>query len=259
VIGGIRVGIGHFGEHPGADEPLALAILGNLVRNIDIEAVAKQPSGPALAVADQPPVFHHRRRGFRQDGSGAGLGLCPRCRPRNRSRRLRLLRLRRWFGSGLWRQRRGLTGDPWHRGADQELDLCVSRQQIEVLRFAAGEDVHVEIVAKSGGCGHGIVFVRFRQLLKPFVGLAVDNGALFNPAYLALFRLYLEEAAAAFENLERLPVHDLGHTFRNSGHAVVEVHLPRGDVDGVVVLRAKAAASGDQPQNAQDKEQKNQP
>jgi len=81
--------------------------------------------------------------------------------------------------------------------------------------------VHIEIVAQNGRCGHGIVLMRFGQLREPVVSLAVDHGPLFNPADLVLFGFYLEKASAVLQNLERLPVHHLGHALRDRGHAVV--------------------------------------
>jgi hypothetical protein len=87
-------------------------------------------------------------------------------------------------------------------------------------------------------------------LRKRIVCLAVDNRALFDPADLVFFSPHFEESAAVLKNLERLPVHDLSHALRNGCNAVVKIHLARRDVDGFVLLMAKAAAPRSKHGNA---------
>ena len=54
-----------------------------------------------------------------------------------------------------------------------------------------------------------------------------------------------------FEDFERLAVDHLGHAVGDGSHAIMQVHLPRGDIDRVVMLLAEAVASGRKRENAQ--------
>ena len=111
-----------------------------------------------------------------------------------------------------------------------------------MLRIAAGRDVQINVVADRS-CGHDrILFVLGGELNKGIAGLGVDNGALFNPADLVLLGSDLEEAPAAFEDFELLPVHHLGHAIGDGGYPVVEVHLAGGDVHRLVPLLVKPGA-----------------
>jgi hypothetical protein len=58
-----------------------------------------------------------------------------------------------------------------------------------------------------------------------------------------------------FENLQRLPVHYLGHALRNRSYAVVKIHLPRRDIDGFVFLVPEAPASRPDPYSANSQNQ----
>ena len=80
-----------------------------------------------------------------------------------------------------------------------------------MLGFAARQHVHVEVVVQGRRRCHRVVLMRRRQLRKGLVGLLVDHRTLFDPADLILLRLDLQESLAAFEHLQRLPVHHLGH------------------------------------------------
>ena len=80
------------------------------------------------------------------------------------------------------------------------------------------------------------------QLGESVIGLAVDDGAFFNPAYFVLFRLYLDKSATALEHLKFLAVSDHRHAFTYCGNAIVEKHLPRGDVHRVMVFVLEALA-----------------
>ncbi len=50
-----------------------------------------------------------------------------------------------------------------------------------------------------------------------------------------------------FKNLERLSVHHLSHALRDCGDAVVQIHLPRRNINGFILLMAEAAAPGNKP------------
>ncbi len=130
------------------------------------------------------------------------------------------------------------------------MDLGVAGKQIEVIRIATGKNVHVEVVAESGGGGSGVVFVRGGELNEGLAGVGVDDGALLNPADLVLLGFDLEKTAVALEDLERLAVDDFSDALRDGGDAVVEIHVARSDVDGVVFWLAETAATRDQPQEA---------
>ena len=57
-----------------------------------------------------------------------------------------------------------------------------------------------------------------------------------------------------FEDFERLAVDHLGHAVGDGSHAIMQVHLPRGDIDRVVMLLAEAVASGRKRENAQQED-----
>ena len=103
--------------------------------------------------------------------------------------------------------------------------------------------MQIHVIAQHSGGDHGILLVLFRQLLKLVVQVAVDDRMLFDPADLILLSLHLEEAAAALEHFERLPIGHFAHAIGDGGHAVVQVHLPRGDIHGVVLLMTNATAA----------------
>ncbi len=96
-----------------------------------------------------------------------------------------------------------------------------------------------------------------RHLDESVVSVAIDDGTLFNPADLVLVCLHLEKSPVALQNLKRLSIHDFGHTLRNCRYPVVEIHLPRRNVDGFIFLVAKVAASRGKSQKTQGKRQKN--
>ncbi len=93
------------------------------------------------------------------------------------------------------------------------------------------------------------------KLCESVVRLAVDNGALFNPADFVLLGLYLDKAAAVFEDFKLLAVGHHGDAFADGGHAVMQIHLPRGDVNAVRILVLKALAPCGQPDKSKHSEQ----
>jgi hypothetical protein len=80
-------------------------------------------------------------------------------------------------------------------------------------------------------------------LFKRRVGLFVDYGVLLNPPDFVFAGLHFEEAPPGFENLERLSIHDLGYAIGNGGYAIVEIHLRRRHIDGLVLHFAKPVTS----------------
>ena len=152
------------------------------------------------------------------------------------------------FAPGRDSGRRGRLGD---RGAGQQLHFGVGRQQIKALRLPAGEQMQVDVVADDAGGHDRVLLVLSAELGEGVVGLGVDDRAFFNPANLVLLCLHLEEAAAVFQHFKLLAVGDLGHAVGDGGHAVVQIGLPRGDVDGIVPLGAEAAAPGTKCQQTQ--------
>ena len=123
------------------------------------------------------------------------------------------------------------------------MHLRIARQQIKTVRIPARRQVQVNVVAQGSGGHHLVVLVLDAKLFKGLEGFAVDNRPLFNPADLLLLGSHLEEAAAVLEHFERLAVADLGHAIGNGGYAVVQIRLPRIDVDRVVALAAQTVAS----------------
>jgi len=119
-----------------------------------------------------------------------------------------------------------------------------------MVGLAAGQQVHVEVVAERGGCGYGILPVIVGELDKALIGLALDDGVGLDPSDFILLRPDLEEALAALEDLERLAIDDLRDAVRDGGDTVVKVHLAGGDVDGVKVLVVEAAATGGEGEQA---------
>jgi hypothetical protein len=65
---------------------------------------------------------------------------------------------------------------------------------------------------------------------------------LFDPANLIFLCFDFEKAATMLEHLERLAIRDFPDTVRHGGHAIMQVHLPRGNIHGFVVLGVKAIA-----------------
>ena len=105
--------------------------------------------------------------------------------------------------------------------------------------------MQIDVVAENGGGDHRILFVLVGKLIEGTESFAVDHGSLFNPADLVLLGLYLQKAAAMLEYIEGLAVDHFGHAIGDSGHTVMQVHLPDGNVDGFVplMLEARAPAS----------------
>ena len=52
------------------------------------------------------------------------------------------------------------------------------------------------------------------------------------------------------QHFQRLAVGHLGHAIGDSGHAIMQVHLPRGDVNRVVMLLAETIAAGGEHEKA---------
>ena len=222
VVRSRGLGVVNLVQHVCAHVPLALAISANLVGHIHIHAAGQQPTGTALPVAHQPPVFQHRRFGIGQPGNmRCARGRCL------RSGILRgsfcsLARPQRRLGSPL-RHGRNLG----NRGSRQKLNLSVRRQKIEPFRLAAGRQMQVDVVAHHAGGHHRVRLVLNAKLIKSIEGLGVDYRPLLNPSDLVLLCLHLEKAAAMLQHLQRLAIGHLGHAVGDGGHAVMQVHLPR--------------------------------
>ncbi len=112
-----------------------------------------------------------------------------------------------------------------------------------MLRVPPGIQVQIHVIAQHGRGDHRILLVLFCELLKFVVQIAVDDRMLFDPADLIFLSLHLEEAAAVLEHLERLPIGHFAHAIGDRGHAVVQVHLPRGNIHRVVLLMTNTVAA----------------
>jgi hypothetical protein len=120
-----------------------------------------------------------------------------------------------------------------------------------VIGVAAGENVEIYVVAEDGGSDNGIVFVAGGKLGVRIERFCVDHCTVFNPADLVFLGLDFEEPVAAFEDYEPLAIHHFGYAIGDGGDAVVQVHLARGDVHGIVLFLVKARTSGEEYSKAQ--------
>jgi hypothetical protein len=93
-----------------------------------------------------------------------------------------------------------------------------------------------------------VIFGEFREFL---VGLIVDDGAFFNPADFILLRLHFEKPAVVFENFELLAVGHQTYALTYGSKAVVQITLPRGHINSVVLLMLHALATRSQDDQAQ--------
>ena len=124
-----------------------------------------------------------------------------------------------------------------------------------MFRLPAWEDVQIDVVAQNGGGDYRVLLMLGGNPIEGGEGLAVDHGPLFNPAGLVLLGRDFQETASVFQHLERLAVDHLGHTIGDGGHAVVQVHLPHGNVDGFVMHMAKARAPGGKRKEREQEQQ----
>jgi hypothetical protein len=113
-----------------------------------------------------------------------------------------------------------------------------------VIGVAAGQNVEIYVIAKDGGGYHRVVFVAAGELSIRIECFCIDHCPLFNPAYLVFLCLDFEEPVATFEDYEPLAVYHFGNTIGDGGDAVLQIHLPGGDVHSVVlfVVESRAAA-----------------
>jgi hypothetical protein len=86
------------------------------------------------------------------------------------------------------------------------------------------------------------------------IALRIDDGALFNPADFVLIRLYPQKAASVLQHFELLSVDDLADAIGNGGHAIMQVHLPGGNIDGLMLLAAQPVATCIEEKNAGQKQ-----
>ena len=177
-------------------------------------------------------------------GRDRGLGLRRGRRDRRTTRRIPLCRsLRDTRSTRPMVRRRCSRGCLRHRRPRQQFQFGVGRQQPEAFGVPPRRQVQVHVIAKHGGGHHGILLVLVGKLRKCVVELAVDHRVFFDPPDLVLLRLYLEEAAAVFQHLERLPVGHLADAIRNRRHPIMQIHLPRRHVDRVMLLVMKLFAA----------------
>jgi hypothetical protein len=123
-----------------------------------------------------------------------------------------------------------------------------------VLGLATGEDVKVDVVADGGVGDDGVFLVLSGELGEGVVGVGGEDGVLFDPADLVFLGFDAEEAAAVLEDFKLLAVDHLADAVGDGGDAVVEVHLPGGYVDGLVVLGMEALAAGSEQEQAEQGE-----
>ncbi len=102
----------------------------------------------------------------------------------------------------------------------------------------------IEVVAELAVGYYGIADVLPGKALKLGVELVVDDGVIFEPAYFALGGTHLDEAFAVLDDFEGLAVGDEADAVGDSGDAVVQISLTRGDVDILMQLMMEAGAAG---------------
>jgi hypothetical protein len=85
------------------------------------------------------------------------------------------------------------------------------------------------------------------------VCLGVDHRMLFNPADLVFLRSNFQESPSVLEHFELLAIHHLGHAIRNRGDAIVQIHLPRGNINRLVHFLVQTVASRGEGKRAQQK------
>ncbi len=205
-------------EDVGADDALAVGVAEEGVGGDDVGHAAVEPAGLALAIADEPPVFH---------------GGCWGC------------------SGGVWRGRGGGYagrkgfGDG---GAFEEAERIVFGEEVEVVGGAAGSDVEVDLVAGGGGGDDGVVFVGFTEGFERICDGGAGGLALFDPADGAVGGLYFKEAAGMVEDDELFAVGDGAGAVGDGGDAVAEDGFLGGDVDvltGGLGVEVGAAREGE--------------
>jgi hypothetical protein len=93
------------------------------------------------------------------------------------------------------------------------------------------------------------------QGFKGLVLLLVDHSVLLDPADLVFLGSYPQKAAAVLKHLELLAVDHLAYAVGNGRDAVVDIHLPGGNPDGIVLFLVKMVASGGKAQSRKGKPQ----
>jgi hypothetical protein len=68
--------------------------------------------------------------------------------------------------------------------------------------------------------------------------LAVDDGALFDPADFVFFALHPQKPASVFEDFERLPIHNFADPVGYGRNTIFEISLPDGDIDRLMPFMA---------------------
>ena len=174
VVGSGGIRIGDLGKHVGAYDALAFGILRHRIGHIHVDAPGQQPADMALAIADQPPVFHAGGRCFelarKRRGGGSWLGDRSGCLSRRLGARVgrgslagrhSLSTGSRGLRLGRLHARKRHLGD---RSPGEKLQLGVRRHQHEVVRLAAGSNVQVDVVAQNSSCDHRVVLVLLGKL-----------------------------------------------------------------------------------------------
>jgi hypothetical protein len=95
------------------------------------------------------------------------------------------------------------------------------------------------------------------QAREAFVSFGVDDSSLFDPADFVLFGLHPKEPASVLEDFKRLSVHNFADAIGYGRNAIVKVHLPSGDIDGLMRFVAQAVASCSEEKKAHSKQSGN--
>ncbi len=81
------------------------------------------------------------------------------------------------------------------------------------------------------------------QIFKLRKKLVVDDRVVFDPAHLALRRAHFGEALAMLHHFQRFPVGHQSNAVRDSRHPVMQIDLPRRNINIRVLFMAESRAA----------------
>jgi hypothetical protein len=91
--------------------------------------------------------------------------------------------------------------------------------------------MQVEIIAQHRGGDHRVMRVLVPEGSELIIGRLFNDHMFFDPPYLALGGLGLEEAASMFDYFKRFSVAYQSDSIRYSGHPISQISLLGNDVD----------------------------
>jgi hypothetical protein len=119
-----------------------------------------------------------------------------------------------------------------------------------MFSFTTGIEVKVGLIAGGTGSLHRIFLSILSQLLETLVHLLADQISLFDPPLGSIRRPHSYEAAFAIQDLDLVPVLYRACLVENSGHAVPQDGLRRGNVIRLQNSAPAPVAAKKQPHQA---------